>query len=122
MKKPPARASRTPSAPPKMPVTAASARMSVATSLRVAPTARMTPISRVRSRTSAWKAWAMLTAASAVMSAASRESASVTSSTAAPICKARFRSLSSMSKPMRFTTEAISPTCSERSARKRTLE
>jgi hypothetical protein len=88
----------------------------------VNPSVFKTPISRVRSRTSAWKAWAMLTAASAVMSAASRDSASVTSSTAAPICKARLRSLSSMSNPMRFTAEAISPICSERCARRSTLE
>ena len=64
----------------------------------------------------------VLTAASPVMSPARMPRASVTSSTAAPICSARLRSLSSISRPIRRTDAATSGTWSAFCARKSTLE
>ena len=64
----------------------------------------------------------VLTAASPVMSAPSSESASVTSSTAVPICSARLRSVSSISRPSFFTAAAMLGTSSAFCARRSTLE
>ncbi len=63
----------------------------------------------------------VLTAARQVMSPARSERASVTSSTAAPICSARLRSVSSISKPIFFTAAANSETSSAFCARSSTL-
>ena len=46
----------------------------------------------------------------------------VTSSTAAPICRARLRSVSSISSPIFFTAAATSDTSSALCARSSTLE